>query len=74
MALDGALVSAQITAREYTKFALALIAARLAHGFVKSGVLRGVPAGVAADNVAFVDANQAAIGDVLKRLGIETVP
>ena len=73
-ALDGALVTARITAREYTTFALALIAARLAHGFVKSGVLRGVPAGVAADNVAFVDAHQAAIIDLLKRLGVETDP
>ncbi len=73
-ALNGALVTAQITAREYTAFALALIAARLAHGFVTSGVLRSVPAGAAADNVAFVDAHHAPIVDVLKRLRIETDP
>lgn len=70
--LARALQQAKITAREYTRFALALLAARLAHGFVKAGVLRKVPAGVAADNVAFVEAHQVEIAAVLKTLGIES--
>lgn len=69
--LADALRTAQITPREYTKFALALFAARLAHGFVSAGVLRRVPAGVAAANVQFVDAHQPEIAAVLKDLGIE---
>ena len=70
-ALSQALHSAQITAREFTRFALALTAARLAHGFVKAGVMRSVPAGVAADNVAFVEAHHDEIVAVLKSLGVE---
>ena len=70
-ALSQALRTAHITSREYTRFALALVAARLAHGFVTSGVLRTVPAGVAADNVAFVEAHHAEIAAILKTLGID---
>lgn len=69
--LAHALETARMTSREYTRFALALIAARLAHGFVKAGVLRRVPAGVAADNVAFVDARQMEIAAILRELGID---
>lgn len=65
-----ALFAADISAREYTKFALALIAARLAHGFVKAGVLHRIPAGVATDNVAFVETHDAAIRAVLQKLGV----
>jgi hypothetical protein len=73
-ALADALRAAKLTAREYTTFALALLAARLAHGFVDAGVLRGVPAGVAADNVAFVEAHQAEIAAVFDELGISAPP
>lgn len=73
-ALAGAFVAADLTPHEYTKFTLALVAARLAYGFVKSGVLRSVPPGVHADNVMFVDANLAGIQAVLKELGIDTPP
>lgn len=66
-----ALGAAKISAEEYTRFALALFAARLAHGFVSSGALRRVPAGAPAENVAFVGAHQAEIGAVLKVLGVE---
>ena len=69
--LAEALRMANLTPHEYTKFALALVAARLAHGFVKAGVLRSVPPGVHADNVMFVDANQADIAAVMKELGVE---
>jgi hypothetical protein len=69
--LATALRHASITAREYTKFAVALFAARLAHGFIGAGVLRTVPPGVAADNVAFVDQHQAEIAAVLQELGVE---
>jgi len=70
-ALAGAFFAADLTPHEYTKFALALVAARLAHGFVKAGVIRSVPPGVHADNVAFVDAHLAEIAAVMKELGVE---
>jgi hypothetical protein len=70
-ALGTALGDARLTARDYTTFALALVAARLAHGFVKTGVLRRVPDGVAAANVAFVAAHEQEIGSVLADLGID---
>lgn len=73
-ALAGAFVAADITPHDYTKFALALVAARLAYGFVQSGVLRSVPPGVHADNVMFVGANLAVIQAVLTELGIDTPP
>src|SRR5262245_52222993 len=38
-AFRAALFAADIDAREYTMFALALFAARLAHGFVKAGLI-----------------------------------
>jgi hypothetical protein len=71
MALADALRTANLTPHAYAKFTLALVAARLAHGFVKSGVIRSVPPGVHADNVAFVDANQADVEAVLRELGLE---
>src|SRR5688572_18310722 len=43
--LASALRKSLISPRDYTRFALALFAARLAHGFMKSGALRKVPAG-----------------------------
>ena len=70
-ALAGAFFAADITPHDYTKFALALVAARLAHGFVKSGVIRRVPPGVHADNVTFVDANLTEIQAVLKDIGVD---
>ncbi len=70
-ALAEALRAANISAPEYTKFALSLLAARLAHGFVKSGALRVIPPGVATDNVAFVETHAAAIAAVLQTLGVE---
>ena len=70
-ALAGALFAADISAREYAAFAIALFGARLAHGFVKSGAMRRVPAGIAAENVAFVEAHQAEISVLLKQLGLE---
>ena len=70
-ALVRALRDASLTPHEYTKFTLGLVAARLAYGFVKSGVLRSVPPGVHADNVMFVESNLAEIQAVLKELGVE---
>jgi hypothetical protein len=67
----AALTDAGIAAPEYSRFALALFAARLAHGFVRSGAMRRVPPGVATDNVAFVDAHEAEVSAVLKVLGVE---
>jgi hypothetical protein len=72
--LLAALTAAKITAHDYTKFALALIAARLAHGFVTAGVLRSVPPGVTADNVAFVAAHQSEVEAVLAELGVSGLP
>jgi len=70
-ALAGAFFAADLTPHEYTKFVLALAAARLAHGFVKSGVIRRVPPGVHADNVMFVDAHLADIAAVMKAIGVD---
>lgn len=69
--LTDALRAANLTAREYALFALALLGARMAHGFVEAGVLRRVPPGVAADNVAFVAEHEAEITAVLRALGIK---
>jgi hypothetical protein len=70
-ALAAALFAADISAHEYTAFALALFAARLAHGFLKSGAIRRVPPGVAADNVEFVTAHDAEVAALLKLLELE---
>ena len=70
-AFATAFFAADLTPREYTKFVIALVAARFSYGFVKSGVLRGVPAGVHADNVMFVDAHLADIDAAMKALGID---
>src|SRR5689334_3145843 len=56
-ALAASLESAKITPREYTKFAITLIAAHLAQGFLTSGVLPRVPAGAPTINVEFVKAH-----------------
>jgi hypothetical protein len=69
--LGRALRAAKLSPREYTTFALAVVAARIAHGFVKAGVLRGVPEGAAAANVAFVQAHEVEIASVLADLGID---
>jgi hypothetical protein len=66
--LVNAVRTAGLTAREYTKFALSLFAAHLAHGFVKSGVLAAVPAGVATENVNFIAAHAEQVAQVLKAL------
>ena len=70
-AFAAAFLAADLTPHEYTKFVVSLVAARLAHGFVKSGVLRSVPAGVHADNVMFVEAHLAEITAVMKALGVD---
>jgi hypothetical protein len=70
-ALSAALAVAKMSAREYTVFALSLIGARLAHGFVKSGAMRFVPPGLASDNVAFIEAHQEDVAAVLRMLGVE---
>lgn len=72
--LAPALVAAKLSPRDYAKFALVLIAARMAHGFVNAGVLRGVPPGVTADNVAFVAAHQAEVETLLEALGVNGMP
>ena len=73
-ALAGALTAAKITAREYTTFAIALIAARLAQGFVAAGVLRNVPPGPTSENVAFVTEHEVAVSSVLADLGVNGLP
>jgi hypothetical protein len=64
------LQTAKMTPREYAVFAIVLFAARMAHGFVSAGVLRGVPPGVPTDNVAFVDAHGARIATLLEEIGV----
>lgn len=70
-ALTTALFAADLDPREYAKFALTLFAARLAHGFVKSGVLRRVPEGVAAANVAFIAAHEKEVAALLRLMRLE---
>lgn len=67
----AALRASHIGPREYTKFAIALFAARLAHGFVRSGAMRVIPAGVATDNVAFVETHEEEVAVVLRMMGVE---
>ena len=69
-ALAAALQAAEITPREYTKFAITLIAAHLANGFLSSGVLSRVPSGAPTINVEFVKTHEAAVAAVLATLGI----
>jgi hypothetical protein len=68
--LAAALSAANITAREYAKFALTLIVAHLAHGFLTSGVLPRVPEGAPTINVEFVKAHDSEVTAVLATLGI----
>jgi hypothetical protein len=69
-ALRAALSTARISSREYAKFAIALIAAHLAHEFLAAGALRAVPPGVAADNVSFVAAHRPAVSAALESIGV----
>ncbi len=68
--LASALLEAGMTAHDYAKFALVLIAARFAHEFVEAGIIRSVPAGPAADNVQFVDTHKTEIVEVLRAMGV----
>jgi hypothetical protein len=68
--LAAALQTAKLTSREYTKFAITLVAAHLAHGFINAGVLQRVPAGAPTQNVEFVEAHQTEITAVLADLGM----
>jgi hypothetical protein len=69
-ALAAALDEAKITPREYTKFAITLIAAHLAQGFLASGVLPRVPGGAPTINVEFVKTHEADVAATLTNLGI----
>jgi hypothetical protein len=69
--LARALASALITPDAYTRFALALLTARMAFGFIESGVLRAVPAGAPTENVAFVRTHLREIDTVLRELGVD---
>jgi hypothetical protein len=68
--LAAALDDAQITPREYAKFAITLIAAHLAEGFLAAGVLPRVPAGAPTVNVEFVKAHGSEVAVALASLGI----
>jgi hypothetical protein len=68
--LAAALEASNITPREYSKFALALVGAHLAHGFVKAGVLRSVPPGAPSVNVEFVKTHESDVMATLTLLGI----
>jgi hypothetical protein len=70
-AFRSALFAAEIDAHEFTTFALALFAARLAHGFVKAGLIHVMPDGVAGGNVAFAEAHQVDIGTLFAEMGVE---
>ena len=68
--LAAALEASNITPREYAKFAITLVAAHLAHGFVKAGVMRGVPPGAPSVNVEFVKTHESDVMATLTSLGI----
>lgn len=68
--LAAALQTAKLTPREYSKFAIALVAAHVAHEFLKAGVLQRVPAGAPTNNVEFVKTHEAQVIAVLAELGI----
>jgi hypothetical protein len=70
-AFRDALFAAEIDGREFTTFALALLGARLALGFVQAKLIYVMPDGVAGGNVAFVEAHQADIKALFAELGIE---
>jgi hypothetical protein len=69
-ALAAALATAKITAREYSKFVITLVAAHMAYGFMKSGVLPRVPSGAPTINVEFVKIHESDVATVLESLGI----
>jgi hypothetical protein len=68
--LSAALKTAGITPREYAKFAIALVGAHLAYGFVKAGVLKRVPEGAPSINVEFVKTHEDEVTAVLGDLGV----
>jgi hypothetical protein len=68
--LAAALETAKLTPREYAKFAIALVAAHLAHEFLNAGVLKRVPSGAPTENVKFVEQHRAEIASVLDTLGV----
>ena len=69
--LSAALQSANITPREYAKFAISLVAAHMAHQFITAGVLKRVPEGAPTINVEFVKSHESAVAAVLAQLGIQ---
>lgn len=68
--MSAALADAQITPREYAKFAIALVGAHLAYEFVKTGVIQKVPEGAPTINVDFVKTHDAEVTAVLADLGV----
>ena len=68
--LAAALEAAKMTPREYSKFAITLIVAHLAHGFLKAGVLPRVPSGAPTINVEFVKTHESDVTAALASLGI----
>ena len=68
--LAAALEAAKITPREYSKFAITLIAAHLAYRFLNAGVLPRVPSGAPAINVEFVKTHESDVTAALAYLGI----
>jgi hypothetical protein len=71
LGLTAALEAAKLTPREYARFAIALVGAHLADGFLKAGVLRRVPSGAPTINVEFIRAHEAEVAAVLEQLGID---
>jgi hypothetical protein len=68
--LAAAIGEAKLTPREYVKFAITLVAARLAYGFLKSGVLPRVASGAPTINVEFVRTRETDVVTALASLGI----
>jgi len=68
--LAAALEASTITPREYAKFAITLIAARLAYRFLEAGVLSRVPSGAPTINVEFVKTHESDVTAALASLGI----
>ncbi len=65
-AIAAGLRAAGITSREYAKLTMALVTSGMAAGMKKAGLLKDLPPGVSAENVAFVLKHEAELEKIQK--------
>ena len=66
--LANAIRSAGLTTREYSMLTLAFFNAMFAHGMKKAGTIKEMPADILPENIAFIQANEAELNQVLAQL------